>query len=275
MAKKSKLGQGLVDHTGAMFNGMTAIRRDEKDLRNRHGTIWLLKCRCGKEFLNYISLIKRGVIKSCGCEHSFSGEKSRSFKNLTGKRFGSLVAMHYVGRTRSPMGIRTMWMFKCDCGEEVSRAITNIVRGTTNSCGCKKSYLISDAKRLPNFAEVFNRAFGAHVHAAIKRGYTTDLTREQYIAIIKKPCIYCGKFSKRKTQCLTRKKGIKMPDPDRVERVNANSVDRINNEPFYNLGNSVPACFTCQTMKSTMSAGRFFEKCREILLFQESNPVST
>lgn len=57
----------------------------------------------------------------------------RRVKNLTGQRFGKLVALRCVGKDRHNNAV---WLCRCDCGcekEIVSRAL---VSGSSRSCGC-------------------------------------------------------------------------------------------------------------------------------------------
>lgn len=61
-------------------------------------------------------------------------------KDLTGKRFGRLVAVRF---DTIKNGV-TRWIFHCDCGTEKSIASNNVIIGTTQSCGCKrKDYFAS------------------------------------------------------------------------------------------------------------------------------------
>lgn len=59
--------------------------------------------------------------------------RANNFKDLTGQRFGRLVALEIVGKTHNR---NILWKVRCDCGR------TSIVRGTdfksgnTKSCGC-------------------------------------------------------------------------------------------------------------------------------------------
>jgi len=49
--------------------------------------------------------------------------------DLTGKRFGRLIAIEYV--------IGGRWVCKCDCGNEITAITNNLTRGGhTTSCGC-------------------------------------------------------------------------------------------------------------------------------------------
>jgi hypothetical protein len=54
-------------------------------------------------------------------------------QDLTGQRFGRLVALHCAGKAR-PGAV--MWMCKCDCGEEKLISSRNLRAGITKSCGC-------------------------------------------------------------------------------------------------------------------------------------------
>ena len=51
-----------------------------------------------------------------------------AYEDLTGMRFGRLIAIKYVGKSR--------WLCKCDCGgTKVTRA-SSLKSGYTKSCGC-------------------------------------------------------------------------------------------------------------------------------------------
>lgn len=54
--------------------------------------------------------------------------------DISGQRFGMMVAMCYVGKnTRS----QAIWKFKCDCGKEVDALAYNIMK-RNKGCGCKR-----------------------------------------------------------------------------------------------------------------------------------------
>jgi hypothetical protein len=55
-------------------------------------------------------------------------------KNLTGKRFGRLVALEITDQKSSNGSY--LWKCLCDCGQEKCVPSGNLNRGTTNSCGC-------------------------------------------------------------------------------------------------------------------------------------------
>lgn len=53
--------------------------------------------------------------------------------NLTGKRFGKLVAIKAAGKTKNGA---YLWKCKCDCGNEIIANVGNLKNGHTKSCGC-------------------------------------------------------------------------------------------------------------------------------------------
>ncbi|MEN8075755.1 AP2 domain-containing protein [Clostridioides difficile] len=59
------------------------------------------------------------------------------FTDITGKRFGRLVAIERVGsQHKSPL-----WKCKCDCGNIIDASLQKLNTGDTKSCGClKKDY---------------------------------------------------------------------------------------------------------------------------------------
>ena len=53
--------------------------------------------------------------------------------NLTGIKFGRLIAMHRVENTEQN---RAQWLCRCDCGSEKVAQAAYLNKGTTRSCGC-------------------------------------------------------------------------------------------------------------------------------------------
>ena len=55
--------------------------------------------------------------------------------DITGRRYGKLTAIRYIG---SPKYKVLVWLYKCDCGNEIEAVKTNVTCGNTASCGCLK-----------------------------------------------------------------------------------------------------------------------------------------
>lgn len=53
--------------------------------------------------------------------------------DLTGERYGRLVAIKKVGTDKNKS---TLWLFKCDCGNEAIKPAKEVRQGHIKSCGC-------------------------------------------------------------------------------------------------------------------------------------------
>jgi hypothetical protein len=182
----------------------------------------------------------------------------------TGITYGSLTALRF-SRHRKVNGsgaLRTkpLWWVRCVCGKEYEICAHSLRSGHAKSCGCMKGWLLAHNRRLSEEDAILNRAYTQHRHGARRRGLTTELTREQFVEIVRQPCTYCGSFSHRKLQ-FTQNIWHEYTMP-------CNSVDRRNNEPHYNLGNSVPCCFVCQKMKSILPAKDFLTHAAKVAEYQ-------
>jgi hypothetical protein len=53
----------------------------------------------------------------------------KPLQDITGRRFGRLTVVKYVGRSR--------WLCHCDCGGRTEAMTSNLNKGNSTSCGCK------------------------------------------------------------------------------------------------------------------------------------------
>ena len=58
------------------------------------------------------------------------------YNDLTGRRFGKLVAVKNVGSAKNGY---TLWECVCDCGMVCTASSRDLLDGSTQSCGCLKS----------------------------------------------------------------------------------------------------------------------------------------
>ena len=64
-------------------------------------------------------------------------------KDLTGQRFGSLVAIELANK---PPMKNAIWKCRCDCGKYVNIYAQNLIKGKSKSCGCNRAKYVSDSK---------------------------------------------------------------------------------------------------------------------------------
>ena len=111
---------------GNVYGKLTVIA--EAPRRNNR-TYWLCRCECGTELEVLASNLKRGNTKTCG----YCGNGGKKL-DLTGKRFGSLVAIEESEHRSSRNEV--YWKCLCDCGKETTVRIGHLTSGRIKSCGC-------------------------------------------------------------------------------------------------------------------------------------------
>lgn len=60
--------------------------------------------------------------------------------DIAGQTFGRLTAIKKVGITRFGKAI---WVFQCSCGNDHTAVVSNVINGTTSSCGCLRKELLT------------------------------------------------------------------------------------------------------------------------------------
>ena len=93
-------------------------------------TIWRCSCDCGGEVQLDTRALQRGTITHCGCLSKLTPGQ----KDLTGMRFGKLVCIEPTERRGYHGG--TIWLCKCDCGNECYAVSVQLTSGYKKSCGC-------------------------------------------------------------------------------------------------------------------------------------------
>lgn len=132
---------------GQKYNSLTAVEFVE---RKNGRAYWLFRCDCGNEKVIVAGNVTNGHVKSCGClakkQARINGRKT--FKDLTGKKFGKLTAISYCESKQA-------WLCQCECGNQCFVAQNNLCRkkNATISCGCAVSLEAANEK---NFVEDTN-----------------------------------------------------------------------------------------------------------------------
>ncbi|MFM0321096.1 HNH endonuclease [Caballeronia glebae] len=118
---------------GQVFGRLTVTERTFDCGRMR----WRCLCSCGGIKLASTIYLKSSDMPSCGCAESESAA-ARRFVDITGTRFGKLVAVRHVGFSAKR---KALWQCTCDCGGEIVCQSPSLRAGRTISCGCARSEL--------------------------------------------------------------------------------------------------------------------------------------
>ena len=123
-----------VDISGMRSGMIVALERT--DLKRKGSYLGKCQCDCGKVLYLEPYKINKKRIYSCGCK-----KNSEKKKDVTGVRFGSLVAQYSLEVVK---GSSYMWHCKCDCGNEIDVRLSSLTSGNTTSCGCKRKEKLQD-----------------------------------------------------------------------------------------------------------------------------------
>lgn len=161
--------------------------------------------------------------------------------DVTGERYGKLVAIRYTKSKRYPCGaIRRLWLFECDCGNSCEKSLFDVRRADTKSCGCARSDSRSSHNKLAK-GESSTRQYINRLRLRAKaKGVPYSLTREQIERLISQDCHYCGVEPRQKFKTHKLSNG----------EITYNGLDRKNVEEGYVLGNVVTCCGRCNRAKS-------------------------
>lgn len=91
--------------------------------------IYNCTCGCGKK----IQSRRPESIRSCGCDR-----RDTNSTDITGQRFGLLTAVSRADYAVTKSGRKiAQWVFRCDCGNVITRRKDSVINGSIQSCGCK------------------------------------------------------------------------------------------------------------------------------------------
>jgi len=132
---------------GQKFNHLEVLEHlGTKQVGKTKCALWKCKCDCGNYTEATTNSLRSNNKKTCGrgCEINRAKQRKpkskipvRSYKDMTGKRFGNLVVIKKVGSQKN--GI--IWLCKCDCGNTKEIIKCNLT--STKTCGCS-GYIFTD-----------------------------------------------------------------------------------------------------------------------------------
>lgn len=172
----------------------------------------------------------------------------KKYIDLSGRKFGKLLV---INRDYSKDYERPYYLCRCDCGNEVLVAGSQLTRTTysATNCGCERWL----CKRKPIGESSFRSLYLKYKCSAKKRKYKWDLSEKDFRDITSQDCYYCGKAPE---QHLTDRKY----NGDYLY----NGVDRVDNKKGYNKQNCVPCCEVCNRMKLNYSLDFFLNHIKRI-----------
>lgn len=141
---------------GQRFGRLQVLQRDE----TKHGgaAYWICQCDCGTvksiRGSNLTSTTRPTL--SCGCINKEVNSAKRDLSSLVGKQFGRLTVLSRDLSKPQGKGCSGYWICQCSCGKICSIMTSQLTSGSTQSCGCLRSELRTQA----NTKDITNQRFG-------------------------------------------------------------------------------------------------------------------
>ncbi len=121
-----------INMIGKKFGRLEVLNKEKSNKRGL--AMWKCKCDCGNIVIVAGSSLRNGYTQSCGCLQKEIA-KERKY-NLTGKRFGKLIALQQDWNKDTN---KAGWKCQCDCGNIITVATSILINNKITSCGCVKS----------------------------------------------------------------------------------------------------------------------------------------
>jgi hypothetical protein len=163
---------------------------------------------------------------------------------MISKRFGSLVVLCEAQSQKEFKNKARRWACLCDCGNETEVNGGALKSGHVKSCGCSRKDFSDEPVR--------RQMYSNYKCQASKKNREFTLTFEEFDALTKEGCFYCGA-----RDSIVRKK--------RNSQYAGNGVDRKDNAKGYVIGNAVSCCRVCNHMKYSMTVEDFVAACRSVV----------
>lgn len=172
----------------------------------------------------------------------------RSYRiDLSGRRFRNAVVVERSSE-KNKHGI-WMWVCLCDCGKKFLATGNNLQRRPNKHCGCMTLLNIAKAnqkrKKDPTMLMIGD-VFRAYKQGARRRGFSFELSLDNFGKLILGRCFYCDSPPK-----------LEYTPDKKPAGVYRNGVDRMNSNEGYTVENSVTCCFGCNLRKSDMDFSDF------------------
>lgn len=129
------MNKPTVIQPGDHYGRLTVLRRVEDHVfpNGSKQIRWECECECGTIKAVMSGSLRSGNTRSCGCLDR-EVASARLFDDITGKRFGRLTVLEFVGRRATNRCSR--WLCRCLCGTELVVDGNHLRSGHTASCGC-------------------------------------------------------------------------------------------------------------------------------------------
>ena len=176
---------------------------------------------------------------------------------IVGKRVGRLVVIKRAGTRRDKSGRAfSVWLCKCDCGNEKEVQRSSLTRGSTKSCGCWLNEIQQFGSLIKPYQALYNKLMSTM--ARRKRKFTEPaMMYEEFLEFTKtSECHYCAATIKWSAHAI-------------IRNGSGYNLDRKDNEIGYTKDNCVACCKRCNWAKLDHFT---YEQWRDITAHMRTKP---
>ena len=172
------------------------------------------------------------------------GKDFHRFKDLSGQRFGKLIAKEFVLNTTKNGYQDYQWVCDCDCGGTINVRSFLLTNGKRDRCRNCRIKLNATLKVLPDHKALKNKLFSTYQRGAKNRNLAFELTFDDVVGLFSGDCYYCGSEPSVYKTDIPKFFGVEYK---------RNGIDRIDSSIGYIESNVVSCCDNCNTMKMALS----------------------
>ena len=169
--------------------------------------------------------------------------------SLVGQRFTRLTVLAYVSVEEAKR--QSVWLCKCDCGNEANVVGSYLTSGNVKSCGCYHAIRTRELFSGDPAEMRITKILCDYRKRSRIKGHEFSLSRSRFAALLDLSCHYCGAEP---SNILT----------NHGQELRYQGIDRLDNDLGYVEGNVVPCCIVCNKMKKTMNYDEFISHVRRI-----------
>lgn len=205
-------GRTRVAASGERYGRLTVVQEAEpyRTIPGKPARRVLCSCECGSSTVVAVASLADGRTQSCGC---IIAERRIKASEV----FGSLTVIREVEGRQFASQRMAQALCRCDCGVEVVRLVCHLRSGGTTSCGCKvRIHGHAGAERTPTYISWMSM-----------RARCTNPNHRDYRHYGGRGITVCDRWIDSFENFLA----------DMGERPSGTTIDRIDNDAGYELGN--------------------------------------
>ena len=125
-------------HLYEKYNKLEVVEYDHREQRTgdpvHYNYFYKFRCECGNIITCRYDYVKKGSIRSCGCDKEEISALNKTLK-YKGVKYNRLTVIEFDHKHNG----NDYYRFRCECGNEIVRELGSVKYGDISSCGCRNN----------------------------------------------------------------------------------------------------------------------------------------